>query len=821
MLKRTVKIILAISLLAALPLCVNVFLTPKLFLISLAALLLSTGVKKISIVSAIIIPFGLIGLAAAPSYGGIFTVAAMISVLFILESDIEIINMKTPLRIAYMMISLYAILQFLGVDLNIWSYDWTGKRVFSLLGNPNALGIFCGAAALTEYFIFKDRKVYAVPPLLALAASLSKGALLAFALAFSFSLIKRPVLKKVLFAVSVLAVFLFVILLNFRGNTRYHIMRNTLSVIKKKPFGLGTGRFAPAYKTALADYNVKAGIKNARKLFVDNAHNEFLNAAAQWGIAGAALFTVLFLLFISGRDFCHDDKTAVIMFFFITGIYDQTLHDPAAAVILALCAPSFLKRIKYRIPSPGIILTAALSFAVIGIQFTGELSGRNIFLGRSRDLYRLAQTKKGFGIKEEYLKKAFREDIFPEMLNYWASLYAEQGRTEDAAEILIRSKNMVPELIATRKMLIGQYYALRDMRAVERELYGLLEYEKNDANYYSLFLSLVFNGKFKDALEIVEKMNAINTNILFFLTATGRIEKALRYAKDGGYEQEFLRALLERKENEGKRIRFPGRDPVHGKDNYGFPDMARYLPGLTSDEILNALNPVSYLSEFLEDPLASKNMLTVLKDQFFGFEFLEIPVFTLYGSDTAPLTVKVWPHPDTPDLSLLSGEKRIFANYLFMHNDRNAFKEMYELLRGKDKYRAALFALNHDRIYGNVLDIYGLDFIDDLGEVRLGASVDEYLLKAGKYLTKKENALIKKYWSIKTVDEIEYERLLNKKNWTMEEYFIFNALHIIKYPRSAVPDKDIIDMADYPNFRRLLQRYYENTKGGIRVGESK
>lgn len=221
------------------------------------------------------------------------------------------------------LVSIYAVLQFLGIDFLIWNEPATiTKRAFSSLGQPNFLGSFLLLTmALPFYFITKDNKFYFKIlgflffglQFLALIFSGSRGAwigfLTGFLLVLGYLFFKRN--KKIL----IIGGLIFVILLfalflgsnNFSqrfkssfdfssggASARISLWSASLEGIKKNPWGYGIEN----QKDILVGYyNADWGTFNKVNVMFDRAHNIFLDILLEVGVIGL-LICCAFGLFI-------------------------------------------------------------------------------------------------------------------------------------------------------------------------------------------------------------------------------------------------------------------------------------------------------------------------------------------------------------------------------------------------------------------------------------------------------------------------------------------------------------------------------------------
>ncbi|HOZ53330.1 MAG TPA: O-antigen ligase family protein [bacterium] len=221
------------------------------------------------------------------------------------------------------LVSVYAILQFFGIDFLTWNEPAIiTKRAFSTLGQPNFLGSFILLTMILPfYFIKKDNTIlikvlgilFFCLQFLALIFSGSRGAWVGFLVGLLFFLGYLFLKKKKIVLIFGGLAFIVLILISFLGSNnlsqrfqssfdfsrggasaRISLWSASIDGIKKNPWGYGIEN----QKDILVNYyDVNWGTFNKVNVMFDRAHNVFLDILLEVGIIGL-LLCCFFGLFI-------------------------------------------------------------------------------------------------------------------------------------------------------------------------------------------------------------------------------------------------------------------------------------------------------------------------------------------------------------------------------------------------------------------------------------------------------------------------------------------------------------------------------------------
>ena len=230
-------------------------------------------------------------------------------------------------------VSVYGIIQRLGIDFPIWGGNIGKKVVFSTIGNPNTAAEFAFfLIPLVTFFILEEKislfkKVFLYSVLITSMffsfLCLSKGAILSIFLAsiiviiFNFKIFNSKH-KKLIFSTLILSIFLLIISFLFvkdigvieftkqyllsskPAQNRIAIYSNTLKTIKNNSiFGGGPGNFQYLYtKEFINNDMIRKKSLDPKAVLVKRAHNEFLHIAVEFGFLGLVFIIFLWVILI-------------------------------------------------------------------------------------------------------------------------------------------------------------------------------------------------------------------------------------------------------------------------------------------------------------------------------------------------------------------------------------------------------------------------------------------------------------------------------------------------------------------------------------------
>jgi len=283
-----------------------------------------------------------------------------------------------------------------------------GNRIYSTLGNPNFLSSFL-IVSFPFFVNWAERKsapALAILPYAAVVFSQTAGSIIALAGILALIFLherKKPIFPftRGLFLFHATLVLFLVFFADLSGKKesiaeRFFKWKVGFEIVRKNPvLGVGIG----GVKTNFAVY--QAGVRRDFKLkstSESKIHNEFIQIAAETGIAGFLSF--VFLLFsaafyLSKRDF-YAHLTVVA--FALDSMTNFPLHLPASSIVFAAALSSFEDSEKSFGPLPVLIISG-----VLAVVFVREfLADRFRFVG-------YGYYKSGFYQKAvEYLEKANR-----------------------------------------------------------------------------------------------------------------------------------------------------------------------------------------------------------------------------------------------------------------------------------------------------------------------------------------------------------------------------------------------------------------------------
>jgi len=400
-------------------------------------------------------------------------------------------------------VSLYGLLQKVGLDSLIWR-NWHGTGiVFSTLGNPSSLAIVIVLIFPVFYSkMFMTRKlsslfIYFLLTFLLLLNEIFTNsfceniAFLVMLIFYYFHMRKKIHLlttksKYLLFLISILLfsgimVFKIASLINNKGFFekeilyRKHAWLSTVRLIKNNAlFGCGIGNFGktfPKYR----NLNFLKIIDNSKQVYTDYSENTYLDIISEQGIIGFLFFSILLIAailprrienFLSSEDINERD------------IYFYSIISGINAFLIGECFGSTLNRIQF-IPS------TLLFFIYLGTMYSSGLreggnnnseSKEEVISKSNQKLFIIAFISVIVFIKfsilqfrrylsEKYLKKAIyfsmvakwkkASSLYEKSLNYDSSniislyflghTYADAGFYDDAIKVYKRVKKIFPD----------------------------------------------------------------------------------------------------------------------------------------------------------------------------------------------------------------------------------------------------------------------------------------------------------------------------------------------------------------------------------------
>lgn len=268
-------------------------------------------------------------------------------------------NLFISVSLSALLVSIYAVLQYFGVDFLIWQEPAViTKRAMSTLGQPNFLASFLLLAIpFTFYLILSENKKY-VKVLLLLNLALQLMALLFTGsrgawVGFFISLLTLPFLFKksrrfsFISLATVFVIFVFLFLGNnvfsqrfksafdlSRGSSsvRTFLYHNSLEAIKDRPWGFGLENqreaLIPFYQADLAK-------NNKVNVVFDRAHNWFLDILLTLGVFGLLIYLWFFsriFLVIKRNLVLKDGKLFICLFISLLSYFVSLMFNFATVV---------------------------------------------------------------------------------------------------------------------------------------------------------------------------------------------------------------------------------------------------------------------------------------------------------------------------------------------------------------------------------------------------------------------------------------------------------------------------------------------------------
>lgn len=364
-----------------------------------------------------------------------FPILYFITINLITGKDNIVKILKIIVTIGFL-VSVYAILQFLGVQISGFK-ESVIERSFSSLGNPISLGGYL-ATILPIYFYFllnnKNKKFTALyvfftfTVLFALFSTYSRGAIISTLAGILIFLFLVKFKKIPYFIIPLILSFLFFILSekillvkkqNFNLTSRVITITNkkdpsikarvstyksSLNIIKKYPLGIGPGNFTYLFPKYREIGHLKALGRDVTT--ATETHNFFLTIATSFGFAG--LLSFLFFLF------CFFYKNLTIL--------KQKLKDEETLFfVLITSLISFLIQAQFNLPE---ISTYSLFFILMAL--VDNLISKNKFENKTKPT-------------KLYFRSVYFYSIvfilfftsFCSVKNLWADFYFGQGYSEE------------------------------------------------------------------------------------------------------------------------------------------------------------------------------------------------------------------------------------------------------------------------------------------------------------------------------------------------------------------------------------------------------
>ncbi|MCD6579034.1 O-antigen ligase family protein [bacterium] len=647
LINKAKAIIFLLVIIVFIPIFPHPFLIPKLFLISLLALLYWDKLKLLNIYFLIIYLLVTVYFFISPTYSGVFFLIELLLYYFLflvfLSEDIP----EKMFSWGTLIVSLYAILQYFHIDLRMWGGNWGIKHVFSTIGNPNLLGIYLVSFLSFQLFTKGIKKdIFSILTIIisftALLMTLSKGALFSFIIIFFIFLLKNIKAKKIAFFSLSLIIFISIFFINSEYNSRYHIFRVDALTIKEHILGTGLATFPVNYKNNMARYLEKNPKKNTAKIFVKRAHSELLQMGVELGILGVLLYILLFIIFSFLAIEKGNYPILAIVFF---SLYDFPFHDALIVFIFVIFLGQLLKgKLKFK-KITFLPLLLIIIFLANLTQLIGEFAHKNFIFERHLDYFSRARSEFYKGTYEQALSninRALKGDIYPEYLNLKADIYYSMDNIDRTFENLTLSEKMVPENLKTKRKIIFYYRKLENWGKIEKEYKKILNYEKNDMNYYSYAVAAFKSQDFANGINALNNIKGFYENVAFAQLNLGNFDYLMCFAKDKKSEEEFNKYILIKK----ALIPIPKQKlsfSALNKKSYSLNDLKHPLPFLINNEDTNIFNPSYYIEQAFKSNslLPNKNILFILKKYFYGFEFLNTSLYILYNYKDVPNVKKM------------------------------------------------------------------------------------------------------------------------------------------------------------------------------------
>jgi len=327
-------------------------------------------------------------------------------------------------------------------------------------------------------------------------------------------------------------------------NTRLLIWRTTIEMIKDKPlFGLGIGTFKYHYLDYQAEYlqNNPNYIKNSGK--AAEAHNEYLQMAAEIGLVGLLIFlAVIFLFYFSIYQYLKKSvkkEGMIIIFglvmaitcFLIHSMFTFPFHVPVLGstffIFLGLAVVYMritginrnenqkddLYTMKLNINKVVRYITLSLLFLLV-ILFTVKFAV-NPYLA---EINYMKGTKyfqdQDYNIALEYFEKAVTYDVYNgRLLHALGSTYYQLDIQEKAQMVLEKTKQIYNDRNTYRNLGLS-FMQSGDIKAAKKEFQHAIYLDPRFYKAYNDLASLyVYQKEYKKAIEQWEK--AINLGLDF------------------------------------------------------------------------------------------------------------------------------------------------------------------------------------------------------------------------------------------------------------------------------------------------------------------
>ena len=507
-------------------------------------------------------------------YQGIYSVLILIMFITLYASLENFIAQDTGridvfirnILIVSVMISVYGFMQLAGIDFIQWALK---NSPFSTLGRRNFAAEYL--VMITPYLYYvtatKQRKEKILLFILLalfiahLAFTFTRASYIAFVLSSLFFLFlagmrKMPAGKAaaVLLAMLILTRPSFSAINTFEKGTlksRFLIWNISLKIIKNNPvMGVGPGNFSIMYPEYAAG---ETGRLISAEQRVSNAHNDYLETAAETGIPGLLLF--LYLLFTAAR-------VSLALYRKTPDREGKMLVAGIASSILAICinalasfpfknaATSFLfwtnlafagalyrkqRKTVYSI-SPGILTGYLVLFILTGLtlSYSGITASRYMFMAKSST-----------GISSlKFAEDSTRYNPFSFENNFTAARIAiNSGDYQKAYQYLMRTKMLHPYYDALYNNLGIVYFKTGNYDESEESYLVSLKLNPVMPETYNNIGSLcIETGRYDEAIPYLEK--AISLKGDFFL-ATFNLGLAHYFKKNYDKAGDCFRKTLE------------------------------------------------------------------------------------------------------------------------------------------------------------------------------------------------------------------------------------------------------------------------------------
>ena len=482
-------------------------------------------------------------------YQGIYSVLILIMFITLYASLENFIAQDTGridvfirnILIVSVMISVYGFMQLAGIDFIQWALK---NSPFSTLGRRNFAAEYL--VMITPYLYYvtatKQRKEKILLFILLalfiahLAFTFTRASYIAFVLSSLFFLFlagmrKMPAGKTaaVLLAMLILTRPSFSAINTFEKGTlksRFLIWNISLKMIKNNPvMGVGPGNFSIMYpEYATGEINALRG----PSLNIGNAHNDYLETAAETGIPGLLLF--LYLLFIAAKTSLFLYKKETEKKLLIAGIASSILAiciNALASFPLKNAATSFLfwanlsfigglyrkeKKIGYTISSR--ILRGYLAvFLLTGVtlSYSGLIASRYMFMAKN------ATGISSLKFAEDSIK--YNPFSFASM-HHAGTAAMNVGDYAKAEQYLLRAEQLDPCYDSTHNNLGMVYFLTGNFGAAEKSFLNALRFNADSPEFNNnLGFVYINTGRYDEAIVYFEK--ALNAKQDFHLALFG------------------------------------------------------------------------------------------------------------------------------------------------------------------------------------------------------------------------------------------------------------------------------------------------------------